>query len=64
MMEDKVAIELLKGLLEKYPLEDEEKEAVLTAIGILAWTKLIEGRVTSMKKRRDKRANGNDIVQI
>lgn len=35
-MEDKVAIDLLKRLLEKYPFDEDEKQAVLTAIGILA----------------------------
>ena len=50
-MEDEVAIDLLKKLEEKYPLTEDEKQAVLTAIGILAWSKLIEGRIKSMKKR-------------
>ncbi len=53
-MEDKIAIEILKRMLEKYPLDGDEKQAVLTAVGILGWTKLIEGRVRSMKKARDK----------
>lgn len=59
-MEDKVAIDLLKGLLEKYPLDEEEKQAVLTAIGILGWSKLMEGRVNSMKKGRDKRIGSDE----
>ena len=54
-MEDKEAIEILKKMLEKYPLDESEKEAVRTSVGILAWTKLIEGRMKSIKKSRDKR---------
>ena len=54
-MDDKAAIEILKRLPDKYPLKKQEKQAILTATGILFWSKLIEGRVNSMKKRRDKR---------
>lgn len=59
-MEDKVAIEVLKRLLDKYRLEEDERQAVLSAIGILAWSKLIEGRVNSMKKERDRRIRSED----
>jgi hypothetical protein len=59
-MEDKVAINKLKGLLEKYPLDEEEKEAVLTAIGILAWTKLTEGRMKNLKKGHDRRMSSEE----
>jgi len=59
-MDDKKAIELLTGFPAKYPLTDEEREAVREAIGILAWSKLIEGRVNSMKKRRDRRISSED----
>ncbi|MDO8521989.1 MAG: hypothetical protein Q7S08_01730 [bacterium] len=41
-MDDKAAIGILKRLLDAYPLTNEEKEAVREAIGILAWSKLIE----------------------
>lgn len=54
-MEDKEAVEILKRLLDKYPLDEDEKQAVLTAIDTLAWSKLIEGRVNTMKKARDRR---------
>lgn len=54
-MDDKKAIELLTGMLTKYPLTDEEKEAVREAIGMLAWSKLMEGRKEGMKRARDKR---------
>ena len=58
-MNDKKAIELLTAMLTKYPLTDEEKEAVREAIGILAWTKLMEGSKKSMKRARDKRLEDN-----
>ena len=54
-MEDKEATEILKKMLQKHSLEREEKEAVRTAIGILGWTKLIEGRMKTIKKARDRR---------
>ena len=54
-MDDKKAIQLLTEMLTKHPLSSEEKEAVREAIGMLAWSKLIEGRVKSMKRSRDKR---------
>ena len=54
-MDDKKAIEILMGMLEKYPLTDEEKEATREAIGILGWSKLMEGRKESMKRARDKK---------
>ena len=49
-MEDKEAIDFLMQLLEKYPLAEKEREAVRSAIGILSWTKLAEGRIKSLKK--------------
>lgn len=32
-----------------------DKGVIRTSVGILAWTKLIEGRMKSIKKSRDKR---------
>jgi hypothetical protein len=58
-MDDKRAIEILKSMLEKYLLTDQEKEAVREAIGILAWSKLMEGRKEGMKRARDKRLKKN-----
>lgn len=62
MMEDKVAVEVLKELLSKYSLDEKEKEAVRTAIGVLAWTKLVEGKIKGMKKRREERANPDSVL--
>ena len=58
-MEDKEAIALLTELLTKYPLSGEEKEAVREAIGILAWTKLMEGRKETLKRAWERRAADN-----
>jgi len=55
-MTDKEAIKLLTGMLTKYPLADEEKEAIREAIGILSWSKLMEGWTERKKRVRDKRA--------
>ena len=57
-MNDKQAIEVLKKILEKYPLTEEEKEGVRSAIGILAWTKLIDGWKDQKKKARDRKMQG------
>ena len=54
-MTDKEAIKLLTGMLTKYQLTDEEREAIREAIGMLGWSKLMEGRVEGMKRARDKR---------
>ena len=54
-MTDKEAIALLTGMLTKYQLTDEEREAIREAIGMLGWSKLMEGRVEGMKRARDKR---------
>lgn len=53
-MDDKKAIEILLNLLNKYPLNDEEKEAVRSSVGILSWTSLAQGRAKAIKKKRDK----------
>ena len=59
-MKDKDAIHILKGMMEKHSLSDEEKEAILTAIGILSWTTLMEGRINHMKKSRDEKMQDLD----
>ena len=59
-MDDKAAIKLLTGMLTKHPLSAEEKEAVREAIGILAWTKLMEGSKKSLKRARDKDRSKDD----
>lgn len=58
-MEDKDALKLLQELPSKYPLSEEEREAVSTAIGILSWSSLAEGRIKQMKKARDKRSSAD-----
>jgi hypothetical protein len=51
-MEDKEAIEILTQLLEKGNLSTGEKEAVLTAIGALGWTKLGKARSQNIARAR------------
>ena len=54
-MTDKKAIEVLKKMLAKKPLTPEEREAVLTAIGVLGWTLIAENRIKKLgKSRREK----------
>ena len=53
-MEHKEAMDILQELVKKGNLTDSEKEAVTTAIGILAWTTLSKGVVKARKAKRDK----------
>jgi hypothetical protein len=48
------AIVILKSLLDKHPLDTEEKEAVMTAIGLLSWGALSQSRIKTLKAKRDK----------
>ena len=53
-MEQQKAILILKNLLDKPSLSAEEKEAIITAIGILSWTSLSKNRIKAHKAKRDK----------
>jgi len=57
-MEYKKAIIILMSLLDKYSLDDEEKKAVLTAIGTLDFASLAEknmrNKIKLRKAKRDK----------
>ncbi len=51
-MEYKKAVAILMRMLNKRSLDKAEKEAVLTAIGVLDWAKLGKNRIKSMVKAR------------
>ena len=53
-MEYQKAIEILKKLLEKGSLDAEEKEAVITAIGLLSWGALSKSKIKNIKAKREK----------
>ena len=53
-MEYAKAIAILKNMLEKSTLSAEEKEAVMTAIGVLGWGSLAESKRKVQKAKRDK----------
>jgi len=53
-MDQKQAIQILIKILEKYQLDDTEKKALTTAIGILGWTSLAEGRRKAIKEKKHK----------
>lgn len=55
-MDDKKAIEILLRLLDKYPLDNEEKEAVHSAVGVLSWTSLSQSRIRAKKAKKEKSA--------
>ena len=54
IMEYQKAIAALKSLLDRYSLNAEEKEAVMTAIGVLSWGSLSKSRIKALKTKRDK----------
>jgi len=53
-MEYQKAIIILKNLLDKHPLDAEEREAVMTAIGLLSWGSLSKSKLKAQKVKRDK----------
>lgn len=53
-MDYKEAINALIKLLDRHKLKDEEKEAVLTAVGVLSWATLAKSRIKRLKFKRDK----------
>jgi len=57
-MEYKKAVTILMSLLDKHSLDAKEKEAVLTAIGVLDWASLAKNRmkriIKARKAKRDK----------
>jgi hypothetical protein len=53
-MEYEKAIVILKSLLDRHSLNAEEKEAVLTAIGVLSWGSLGKSRLKAQKAKRDR----------
>jgi len=58
-MEYKKAIEILISLLDKYALNVEEKEAVLTAIGTLDWSSMAKSsikRKTEIRKIKQEKS--------
>lgn len=59
-MEDNEAIKILTRILEKDGLNAEEKEAIRAAIGVLGWTKLVEGWKENKKRLRDKQFDDED----
>lgn len=55
-MEYQKALSILKNLLDRHPLDAEEKEAVTTAIGVLSWGSLSQSRTKAQKTKRAKSA--------
>jgi hypothetical protein len=53
-MEYQEAIAVLKSLLDRHSIDAEEKEAVMTAIGVLSWTSLSKSKLKEQKAKRDK----------
>lgn len=58
-MEDKEAMTHLLHVLEKYPVTEEEKQAIQTAIGILSWTSLRKGAVKNFVENREVKRKRN-----
>lgn len=61
-MEYKKAIAVLIKMLDKYSFGAEEKETILTAIGILDWAALGKNRLKGIiKSQKNKRKNKTDF---
>jgi hypothetical protein len=54
-MDYQKTIAVLKNLVEKHPLNDEEKEAVQTAMGVLVWGSLAKSKTRAQTTKREKR---------
>lgn len=50
-MEHKEAADILINLINAKKLDSKEEQAVLTAIGVLAWTKLAESRIKNKRAK-------------
>lgn len=50
-MQQKKALEILLEMMKKYPLTEEERDAVMTAVGILSWTYLGETRLEAKRSK-------------
>jgi hypothetical protein len=55
-MDYQKAIAILQSMLDRHPYDAEEKEAVMTAIGVLSWGTLAKSRIKAQKAKRDKSA--------
>ena len=53
-MEYEKTIAVLKSLLDRHPLSAEEKEALMTAIGVLGWGALAKSKIKALKAKRDR----------
>jgi len=53
-MKDKEAISILMKLAERLDLSKGEKEALSSAIGILSWSTLTQGKIRSLRVKRDR----------
>jgi len=60
-MEYKKAIDVLMKLLNKNQISSEEKEAILTAIGILDWAHFGKKRMMNIAKARKEKLN-KDLI--
>lgn len=57
-MEDKEAVEILAKMVEQHQFSKKEKQAILTAIGILSWSKLGQARIKSIAKKQKEKREG------
>jgi len=53
-MEYQKAIAILKTLLDRHSLDADEKEAIITAIGVLSLGSLAKSKLKAQKAKRDK----------
>ena len=60
-MRSKKAADILINLLKKRSLGLDEKEAILTAIGVLSWAALGESKIKTLSAKKNKRDGENSL---
>ena len=58
-MEPREAIEIIMNMRQKYPLDERELEAVMTAVGMLDSAAFTKNRIKGIIKKRKDRLNQN-----
>jgi len=53
-MEHQQAIIILQNMIDSYSLDGDEKEAVVTAVGMLSWGVLGKNRMKALRNKRNK----------
>ncbi len=56
-MEYQEAITILKSMLDKHSFDEREKEAIMTAMGVLSWGALAKSKMKASRANREAKQN-------